>query len=73
MVKVGRAHIVEKKPITEAFEKIAELKIINKKQGEIQKKMLAIILEMDKKIDKLTKEKEEKAIEEEKARESWFY
>jgi len=66
VVKV--AHI-EKKPITEAFEKIAELKLIIKRQADIEKKMLAIILEMDKKLDKLTKEKEEK----EKAREGWIW
>tara|TARA_R100001086_G_scaffold189518_1_gene107221 strand:- start:3 stop:206 length:204 start_codon:yes stop_codon:yes gene_type:complete len=66
VVKVAR---IEKKPIIEAFEKIAELKLIIKRQADIQKKMLAIILDMDQKLDKLTKEKEEK----EKAREGWFY
>jgi hypothetical protein len=70
MVKVVR---MEKKPITEAFEKIAELKLIIKRQADIQKKMLAIILDMDLKLDKLNKEREEKEKEEEKSREGWFY
>ena len=64
---------VQKKPIEEAFEKIAELKAIVRTTNDINKKMLTMMLEMQTKIDKLQDFKEKEVIEKEKARQGWFY
>ena len=64
---------LQKKPIEEAFEKIAELKVMLRTNNDINKKMLTMMLEMQTKIDKLQDFKEKEVIEKEKARQGWFY
>jgi|TARA_Y100001937_G_C6895554_1_gene230975 hypothetical protein len=64
---------VQKKPIEEAFSRIAELKVMLRKSNDIQKQMLTIILQLQTKIDKLQDFKEKEVIDKEKARQGWFY
>ena len=64
---------VQKKPIEEAFARIAELKIMLRKSNDIQKQMLTIILQLQTKIDNLQDFKEKEIIDKEKARQGWFY
>ena len=64
---------VQKKPIEEAFEKIAELKVMLRSSTDINKKMLAIILEMQTKIDKLERNQEEQIKDAKKSREGWIF
>lgn len=64
---------VPKKPIEEAFERIAELKVMLRSTNDINKKMLAIILEMQTKIDKLEKNQAEQIKDAKKSREGWIF
>lgn len=73
MVKSNVSFAVQKKPIEEAFERIAELKVMLRKSNDIQKQMLVIILQLQTKIDNLQDFKEKEIIDKEKARQGWFY
>ena len=73
MPKKDVSFAVQKKPIEEAFEKIAELKVMLRSSTDINKKMLAIILEMQTKIDKLEKNQEEQIKDAKKSREGWIF
>jgi hypothetical protein len=64
---------VQKKPIEEAFEKIAELKVMLRSTNDINKKMLAIILQLQTKIDKLEKNQAEQIKDAKKSREGWIF
>ena len=64
---------VQPKPIEIAFEKIAELKVMLRSSTEINKKMLAIILEMQTKIEKLEKNQTEQIKDAKKSREGWIF
>lgn len=67
------SYVVQKKPIEEAFEKIAELKVMLRSSNDINKKMLVIILEMQTKIDKLEKNQAEQIKDAKKSREGWIF
>lgn len=67
------SYAVPKKPIEEAFEKIAELKVMLRSTNDINKKMLAIILQLQTKIDKLEKNQAEQIKDAKKSREGWIF
>ncbi|HAW81982.1 MAG TPA: hypothetical protein DCX27_21160 [Balneola sp.] len=73
MPKRDVSFALQKKPIQEAFEKIAELKVMIRTTNDINKKMLAIILEMKTKIDKLEKNQAEQIKDAKKSREGWIF
>tara|TARA_R100000951_G_scaffold714_1_gene2504 strand:+ start:795 stop:1016 length:222 start_codon:yes stop_codon:yes gene_type:complete len=73
MPKRDVSFALQKKPIEEAFEKIAELKVMIRTTNDINKKMLAIILEMKTKIDKLEKNQAEQIKDAKKSREGWIF
>ena len=68
-----KKYSLPKKPIDIAYEKIAELKIMVKNSGDIQKKMLAIILQLETKIDRLEALQEKQIKDAEKSREGWIF
>jgi len=67
------SYVVQKKPIEEAFEKIAELKVMLRSTNDINKKMLAIIIQLQTKIDKLEKNQTEQIKDAKKSREGWIF
>jgi hypothetical protein len=67
------SYVVQKKPIEEAFEKIAELKVMLRSTNDINKKMLAIIIQLQTKIDKLEKNQAEQIKDAKKSREGWIF
>lgn len=67
------SYAVPKKPIEEAFEKIAELKVMLRSTNDINKKMLAIIIQLQTKIDKLEKNQAEQIKDAKKSREGWIF
>jgi hypothetical protein len=73
MPKKDVSFAVQQKPIEIAFEKIAELKVMLRSSTEINKKMLAIILEMQTKIEKLEKNQTEQIKDAKKSREGWIF
>ena len=68
-----KKYSLPKKPIDIAYEKIAELKVMVKNSGDIQKKMLAIILQLETKIDRLETLQEKQIKDAEKSREGWIF
>lgn len=64
---------VPKKPIEEAFDRIAELKVMLRSTNDINKKMLAIIIQLQTKIDKLEKNQAEQIKDAKKSREGWIF
>ena len=73
MPKRDVSFALQKKPIEEAFEKIAELKVMLRSTNDINKKMLAIILQLQTKIDKLEKNQAEQIKDAKKSREGWIF
>ncbi len=73
MPKKDVSFALQKKPIEEAFEKIAELKVMLRTTNDINKKMLAIILQLQTKIDKLEKNQAEQIKDAKKSREGWIF
>lgn len=73
MPKRDVSFALQKKPIEEAFEKIAELKVMIRTTNDINKKMLAIILQLQTKIDKLEKNQAEQIKDAKKSREGWIF
>jgi len=73
MPKKDVSFALQKKPIEEAFEKIAELKVMLRTNNDINKKMLAIIIQLQTKIDKLEKNQEEQIKDAKKSREGWIF
>ena len=67
------SNIIQPRPIDKAFDKIAELKILIKKQDKQLESMAGILVEMSKQLKDLKDFKEKEAIEKEKARQGWFY
>ena len=67
------SYAVPKKPIEEAFEKIAELKVMLRSTNDINKKMLAIIIQLQTKIDKLERNQAEQIKDAKKSREGWIF
>ena len=68
-----KKYSLPKKPIDIAYEKIAELKVMVRSSGDIQKKMLAIILQLETKIDRLETLQEKQIKDAEKSREGWIF
>ena len=66
-------NIIQPKPIDKAFDKIAELKIMIKKQENQIENISNILVEMSKQLKDLKDFKEKEVIEKEKARQGWFY
>tara|TARA_R100001440_G_scaffold451_2_gene1266 strand:+ start:4679 stop:4900 length:222 start_codon:yes stop_codon:yes gene_type:complete len=73
MPKKDVSFAVQKKPIEEAFERIAELKVMLRSTNDINKKMLAIILQLQTKIEKLEKNQDEQIKDAKKSREGWIF
>ena len=73
MPKKDVSFAVPKKPIEEAFEKIAELKVMLRSTNDINKKMLAIIIQLQTKIDKLERNQAEQIKDAKKSREGWIF
>ncbi len=73
MPKRDVSFAVQPKPIEVAFEKITELKVMLRTTNDINKKMLAIILQLQTKIDKLEKNQEKQIKDFEKSREGWIF
>jgi len=73
MRKKDVSFAVQKKPIEEAFERIAELKVMLRSTNDINKKMLAIILQLQTKIEKLEKNQDEQIKDAKKSREGWIF
>ena len=73
MPKKDVSFALQKKPIEEAFEKIAELKVMLRSNNDINKKMLAIIIQLQTKIDKLEKNQAEQIKDAKKSREGWIF
>jgi len=68
-----KKYSLPKKPIDIAYEKIAELKVMVRSSGDMQKKMLAIILQLETKIDRLETLQEKQIKDSEKSREGWIF
>ena len=68
-----KKYSLPKKPIDIAYEKIAELKVMVRSSTDIQKKMLAIILQLETKIDRLETLQEKQIKDAEKSREGWIF
>ena len=66
-------NIIQPKPIDKAFDKIAELKILIKKQDKQMENMAEILVEMSKQLKDLKDFKEKEVIEKEKARQGWIF
>jgi hypothetical protein len=73
MPKRDVSFAVQPKPIEVAFEKIAELKVMLRSTNDINKKMLAIILQLQTKIDKMEGLQEKQIKDFEKSREGWIF
>jgi len=73
MPKRDVSFAVEPKPIEVAFEKITELKVMLRTTNDINKKMLAIILQLQTKIDKMEGLQEKQIKDFEKSREGWIF
>lgn len=73
MPKRDVSFAVQPKPIEVAFEKITELKVMLRSTNDINKKMLAIILQLQTKIDKLEKNQEKQIKDFDKSREGWIF
>lgn len=73
MPKRDVSFAVQPKPIEVAFEKITELKVMLRTTNDINKKMLAIILQLQTKIDKLEKNQEKQIKDFDKSREGWIF
>jgi hypothetical protein len=67
------SNIIQPKPIDKAFDKIAELKVLIKKQDKQLENMAGILVEMSKQLKDLKDFKEKEVIEKERARAGWFY
>jgi hypothetical protein len=73
MPKRDVSFALEKKPIEVAFERISELKVMLRATNDINKKMLAIILQLQTKIDKMEGLQEKQIKDFEKSREGWIF
>jgi len=73
MPKRDVSFAVQPKPIEVAFEKITELKVMLRSTNDINKKMLAIILQLQTKIDKLEHNQAEQIKDAKKSREGWIF
>jgi len=67
------SNIIQPRPIDKAFDKIAELKILIRKQDKQMENMAEILVEMSKQLKDLKDFKEKEVIEKERARSGWFY
>ena len=67
------SNIIQPRPIDRAFDKIAELKILIKKQDKQLENMAGILVEMSKQLKDLKDFKEKEVIEKEKARQGWIF
>jgi len=68
-----KKYSLPKKPIDIAYEKIAELKVMVRSSGDMQKKMLAIIIQLETKIDRLESVQQQQIKDAEKSREGWIF
>lgn len=67
------SNIIQPRPIDRAFDKIAELKVLIRKQDKQIENMAEILVEMSKQLKDLKDFKEKEVIEKERARAGWFY
>ena len=67
------SNIIQPRPIDKAFDKIAELKVLIRKQDKQMENMAVILVEMSKQLKDLKDFKEKEVIEKERARAGWFY
>jgi flagellar biosynthesis chaperone FliJ len=67
------SNIIQPRPIDKAFDKIAELKVLIKKQENQIENISNILVEMSKQLKDLKDFKEKEVIEKERARAGWFY
>lgn len=67
------SNIIQPRPIDRAFDKIAELKVMIRKQEKQIENMSEILVEMSKQLKDLKDFKEKEVIEKERARAGWFY
>ena len=67
------SNIIQPRPIDRAFDKIAELKVLIRKQDKQMENMAEILVEMSKQLKDLKDFKEKEVIEKERARQGWFY
>lgn len=67
------SNIIQPRPIDRAFDKIAELKVLIRKQDKQMENMAVILVEMSKQLKDLKDFKEKEVIEKERARAGWFY
>ena len=67
------SNIIQPKPIDKAFDKIAELKVLIRKQDKQMENMAGILVEMSKQLKDLKEFKEKEVIEKEKARQGWIF
>lgn len=67
------SNIIQPRPIDRAFDKIAELKVLIRKQDKQMENMAEILVEMSKQLKDLKDFKEKEVIEKERARAGWFY
>ena len=67
------SNIIQPRPIDRAFDKIAELKVLIRKQENQIENISNILVEMSKQLKDLKDFKEKEVIEKERARAGWFY
>jgi len=67
------SNIIQPRPIDKAFDKIAELKVLIKKQENQIENISNILVEMSKQLKDLKDFKEKEVIEKEKARQGWIF
>lgn len=67
------SNIIQPRPIDRAFDKIAELKVLIRKQDKQMENMAEILVEMSKQLKDLKEFKEKEVIEKEKARQGWIF